>query len=431
MSEEEPILLGEGSHGCVFSSINCDNEQIKTELGENYVVKVLNKEDGEKEIKEYANLIAILAGIHNVEKYMVLKQKRCEYVQHNEVKKYITEHTSCKRPEIFIGYEYGGYELEKMLQPRYARVNLLKKNPGFYKELFVLFLYIIKALSILNTNSLSYFDFKPNNITYSKEKNVLKLIDIGSSTLTDQVNAEMIGKGIGTMGYMPPELLIFPSEKNDGVVNFFPGFFKFKNLSLKKEGGDKIILTSPELEELGSSINLTYYNKELSNYKRCYKSDMWSLGTTLLYLRSLAYDDKEEEEDEEYKLEKIDFTGLDELIIALLQLDVDRRIDSVSALEMYKTWIIGTGMATEQRVEQIVNPDLEVDNTSGEPNLVLEGGRNSRRRRRRHAKNRRTIKNYFLKKSSAKTRRTTFLKKVAQKPVGQLKNINTEYFLMI
>lgn len=405
--EEEPILLGEGSHGCVFSSIKCDNEQIRSELGENYVVKVLNKEDGEKEIKEYAKINSVLAGIPNVEKYMVLKQKRCDYTEHTEVKKYISEHTTCKRPEIFIGYEYGGYELEKMLQ---KRVNLLKKNPAFYKNLFVLFLYVIKALDILNTNNLSYFDFKTNNITYNKEKNVLKLIDIGSASLTDQVNAEMISKGIGTIGYMPPELLIFPSEKNEGVVNFFPGFFKFKNLSLKKEGGDQLILTSPELDnnkEPISSINLTYYNKELSNYKRCYKSDMWSLGTTLLYLRSIAYDDKEEEEEEKYKLEQIDFKGLDELIIALLQLDVDKRINSVTALEMYKSWIIGEGLASPEQVEQIVNPVV----TSSDIKLVLEGGR----RRRRYTKKQSIKKRISRLKKYTKKRKTNKKKSKSKK----------------
>ena len=406
--EEEPKLLGEGSHGCVFSSIICDNDQhgeIKTELGKDYVVKVLNKEDGEKEIKEYLNLNKLLGSIHNVEKYMVLKQKKCEYVQHPEIKKFITEHTSCKKPEIFLSYEFGGYELEKMLQPRFVRINNLIKNPDFYKELFVLFLYILKALSILNTNNLSYFDFKPNNITYNKEKNILKLIDIGSSTLTDQVNPEMINRGIGTMGYMSPELLIFPSEKIEGVINFFPHFYKFKNLSLKKEG-EKLILSSPELEGMISSIELNYYNKDLSNYKRCYKSDMWSLGTTLLYLRSIANDDDDGDEDNPYKLTKIDFTGLDDIIIALLQLDVDKRIDSLIALEMYKKWIITMGMASQERVEKIINPELVDDEETTSKSRLMGGERrhNNNNNKRKTIKKRRTNKN--KKRKTIKKRKT-------------------------
>ena len=36
--------LGQGANGCVYNGIVCENDdKIKTKLGENYVVKVLDK----------------------------------------------------------------------------------------------------------------------------------------------------------------------------------------------------------------------------------------------------------------------------------------------------------------------------------------------------------------------------------------------------
>ncbi|CAG9335451.1 unnamed protein product [Blepharisma stoltei] len=142
--------------------------------------------------------------------------------------------------KFVIILEYGLRDLEEEIRGR-----AVSNDPWDEAELWRHFSSIIDALTVMQENNLTHRDIKPANILVFPE-NVLKLADFGLSIQEDDLLGAQILDVVGTVLYLSPIL-------KQAYIDIFEG----KNLTAT-----------------------VHHNP--------YKSDVYSLGLTFLYMASLS-----------------------------------------------------------------------------------------------------------------------------------------------
>ena len=220
-----------------------------------------------------------------------------------------------------------------------------------YKDLFKSLLNVFEGINLLNTNHGYHCDIKAENIVYSDQEKICRIIDFGVSFFGEQIPVDQNGLFIPIGGTMPNMSLEY-NIKNMGLpdkkkFNTKGGFTNYNNLLLyyiDSEDDDNIkfkimvddifytIKTNTvkysELKTMDESedpANNTYFFE---------KNDIWSLGILLLQLITHS-DSKINDLPPKFKKELIS-----EVILKLLIIDTKKRPDSQKALKIYKDFII-------------------------------------------------------------------------------------------
>jgi serine/threonine protein kinase len=366
--------LGQGANGCVYNGIVCENDdKIKTKLGENYIVKVLDKKKGSEEREEYIKLNKMMDKIVNPGQYFIVDQEDCinpAFTRSFTEKVICSKGARCtinnpfmedcsalkgKDEFNYLTYENGGDSLSKLL--KYDKGNLI----DFYIPIFVSFLNVFKGVNELNKNDLFIFDLKPDNIVFNTETGVFKLIDLGGVKffkrgvkLDEETETNIVDLKLGqTPSFVAPEMLVkkFTNGKGENMEtklfyaapNALGGGPNFVILTKNSDGTKWILKTDArflQYIDIGDIDTIDYdYYLNLSIRKQYEKNDIFALGIILL----IIYNDILEEQKYE---PTIDITSLkleelvETVIKPMLRLNIKDRVDSKKALKNYAKWLV-------------------------------------------------------------------------------------------
>jgi hypothetical protein len=350
-------LLGVGQNGCVYTGIKCKNDKYLTEnLGEDYVTKVIDVINGEKEKEDYNNLNKLISSlnpddIEEFHKYFISGLENCDV---NEKDKPDLIKNLKKCDPINKGQTNTAVKLMFLSEPNGGSMNLYDyikttldiSNESHLKNMFIALLDLFKAVDLLNRNDIYLFDLKSPNVTVSLDDDgsirAVKIVDLASikqvkknDTRKYQLNNdykesdEKIVYIQGTPAYYAPEM--FPL-----LSNYMPIFplnpyfeftftFKFNTYVLKSKNNNNAI---------NNTISKTDYDKWHQNPR---KNDVWALGVIMLEIYN--------------KLYKTNYELYESLLVQVIQpmllLDVTKRVDSAEALYKYRVWLNMSFVYTE------------------------------------------------------------------------------------
>ena len=161
-----PMLVGQGTYGCVYSpAIPCEDP--REEYCPECASKLMQEVDAEEQLAEYASL----QGIDDDQSYLIKNPKMCKPNPH--VLSKVAKCRDWANPTL-LNYKNGGPDLEKILKTKPAK-------PA--TEILRNFANIIKGVAELNRAGVYHLDIKFQNIVTGLNGNgPYRLIDFGLAT---------------------------------------------------------------------------------------------------------------------------------------------------------------------------------------------------------------------------------------------------------
>jgi hypothetical protein len=367
-------LLGDGANGCVYTGIECTNDEIlKLNLGENYVTKVIDVTTGKNETTAYTKLNELISSLSSADKkkfenYFISGLEECNVTNKmGLIQKLINENKqnlkkNCKPINdgkiqadnlMVLSQPNGGimnlYDYKTIL----STLSVENDVSDYLPNMFIALLDLFKAVDLLNRNNIYLFDLKSPNVTVLLNPDdgsirAVKIVDLASIKkvdITDARKYEHVNVLVkdddktvnvqGTLAYYAPEMIhLF----NDGTPILLGKYIYF-DFTLES---DKYVLKSKNNNAIKDTISQTEYSKYHQNPR---KNDVWALGVIMLEIyNALLYviknnDQYEGYEEHKKKIRDINESLLEQVIKPILVLNFEDRPDSKIALDNYKKWI--------------------------------------------------------------------------------------------
>jgi serine/threonine protein kinase len=244
--------------------------------------------------------------------------------------------TNTNTNTLVINYLYGGKNLSDYLKNYISLTE--EKVIKYIKKFLFAFTNIIEGINLLHQNHIFHLDIKSDNIVYNDNDNIMRLIDFGHSKninenigivdarkFIDEIIIDSNHRGLHmTSTYCPPEF--FCSSQSIKVEPFIHDYTFTKRKSTKKRKKHSSIKTK---KKSGSFIIKS--NNVKKNIYDMGSFDMWSLGIVLIDIINFI---SEYEFFTEFNIPK-----LAKIIDQLTIIDPNNRINSETALSLYKTYI--------------------------------------------------------------------------------------------
>ena len=183
-----PIIIGEGTYGCVHKpSLECKKPGVNYQ---NTVSKVLDKTEAGIEMKEYKSISKVDKKHHfylgkpvlckpKISRRNISSIQKCDSI--NISKQEQTAVQDLKNLSLII-MKYGGVNLRN-----YALSIDKNKTKTQILDLFIETRRILLGIHILEKGGIIHCDLKPQNIIYDEKSNRLNFIDFGLTTTAKKI----------------------------------------------------------------------------------------------------------------------------------------------------------------------------------------------------------------------------------------------------
>ena len=260
-------LIGQGQYGCVFNPpLGCFKDKSKDtdrDRDRDKVGKVFfNDSEFNDEMKRMKQ-IELLDPKHT---FTVPLLDHCKIIAQKHNSQCEINNNSCQ-----IIYSFGGIDLNNI-----DNIDI---------KIIHCFLNIIKGIRVMHSNQYIHGDIKPGNILYHKKRNVLKLIDFGFASKSDDVyrnGSTIFDRMSAQYPYFPPEYFWFfyniKIGKQPSIAHMKDQFNKTNN----KEFGEYSINTDFSLSKFYFIMKSVKKFSQASWQVIACKADVYALGITLM-----------------------------------------------------------------------------------------------------------------------------------------------------
>lgn len=186
--------------------------------------------------------------------------------------------TKCDSPNLLKYYEYGVLELsnadmDPVLKPfivmEYANAGTLNswlEDQKLTHDLRKLFArQLLEAIAHLHKRKLAHRDLNPNNIFIieSEGQYTLKVADFGLSKNLDHTHTQVSTTPVGTLGYLPPELIDPETYSYNGMVSLNQDLWPLGLIILELFIGKRIFLKTGQTTTSHGKLIQEILNKDL------------------------------------------------------------------------------------------------------------------------------------------------------------------------
>ena len=224
-------VLGSGTYGCILKPpLPCRGE---TTRPDGYVSKLMKRDDANEEYDEITKIKGKIEKIKNSDRYYILSGiRKCELgtVTHNDLEDFDTKCHAMTRHRYKKNYinssHYrnklrilqlpdGGKDLTHFLyRTKFSGELFMKINTAMVK--------LLKGgIAPLKDINVIHMDIKGDNIVYSQDKNLARLIDWGIATVASGTDVPQSIKGWPLMFNGPFTNIIFQKGRNPVLQGIF------------------------------------------------------------------------------------------------------------------------------------------------------------------------------------------------------------------
>ena len=198
-------VIGEGTFGCVTKpSLKCTTPQKYKQR----VSKIMKFSDAQMEMND----MQFLAGIPNIDKYMIRIPTMCKPLLNKELKRAVA---SCKNKKVHSTYSKDKKQLRLLLLDD-GGVNLDVFSSEIIQTLskkdccifLTAILHLFKGVEFFRVNGIVHFDIKMQNIVYDVKSGKIRFIDFGMVVKKKEYLAQSlvnVNERAQSWSYYPPE----------------------------------------------------------------------------------------------------------------------------------------------------------------------------------------------------------------------------------